>query len=341
MLKKQMIKFMIGTLTCVCVSLSGMVTSFASVEQDASRQLSVALSGKQNGYSTVYGNYSSLTEAESAIRVTMKDLDAPSYFNETNLYVQNSIVLNGNAYAVYSEIKSYRDIDDVDWKSLVSTFRLDGMTNLQKIIWVHEWICNKLSYDIGKDRTLSKCLSSGKAKCDEYAMIYAGILNELGIECRCVDGLVDGTNSGHMWNLVKVGDLWYFCDLTADDETDTYDNFLRGSKDDVFLMEHSKYMKGSRLCNGVADFSGYAISKRNYFYYTDTSFDNTYDLSDLPDVSFRAAKKASMKQVSLNGACYSRKNSVVKTRHLPGVVYGNVRDTDGVSRRYLVQVYGD
>lgn len=339
MLQNRFYRYLIGALTCACVSFSSIFTAYAGVEEDAVLQLSDAFSNKQNGYSTLYGNYSTLNEAEDAMSDTMKMLDAPSYFNETNLYVQNSIVMNGSAYAIYSEIKEYRDIDDVDWKTLVSTFKIDKLTKLQKMIWVHEWLCDKLTYDLGKNRTLSECLSSGKAKCDEYSMLYAGILNELGIECRCVDGLVNDTASGHMWNLVMVGNQWYFCDLTADDETDSYDNFLRGAADDVFLMDHSKYMKGSRLCNGIADFSGYPISKKNYFYYTDTSFDRTYDLADLPDVSKRAANKASFSQIHLFGRAYTKNGSKIKTRNIPGVMCGTVRDADGVLRKYLVQVY--
>lgn len=339
MLRKQILKSIIGTLACVCVLLGNSVVSFAGTEQESTQSLSSALMNKQSGYSVMYGNYSSQKEAENAVSDIMKALDAPSYFNETNLYVQNSIVLNGDTYAVYCEIKQYRNIDDVDWENLVSSFELDGLTDLQKMIWVHEWICNTLTYDIGQSRTLSECLASGKAKCDEYAMIYSRILTELGIECRCVDGLVDGTNSGHMWNLVKVGGEWYFCDLTADDETDSYDNFLRGLNDDVFLMNHDKYMNGSRLCNGIKDFSGYRISKSNYFYYTDTCFDRSYDLSDLPNVSVRASKKASFKQITLSGKHYTKNKSVIKTRNTPGVFYGRVKDDDGFSRMYLVQVY--
>lgn len=339
MLHNRFFKYLIGALTCACVSLTSITSASAGVVDDAARQLSDALSTGRNGYSSIYGNYASLAEAEDALSETMELVDAPSYFNETNLYVQNSIVMNGSAYAVYSEIKAYRDIDDVDWASLVSSFKIDKLTKLQKIIWVHEWLCNKLTYDLGKDRTLSTCLTTGKAKCDEYAMLYAGILNELGIECRCVDGVVNGTLSGHMWNLVRVGDLWYFCDLTADDATDSYDNFLRGSCDDVFLMEHSKYMKGSRLCNGIADFSGYAISKKNYFYYTDTSFERVYDLADLPDVSRKSANKASFNQVHLSGRAYTKKNSMIKTQSVSGVAYGSVRDADGILRKYMIQVY--
>lgn len=336
MRKKIFALFAFGFINLSCMTTNCMA---AVTENFAIDQINDALTYGNEDFDFTYGSYSSESEAEKACVNVSKAVDSPLKFLNGNFYLQNTIVPNGNTYTVSCSIKKYRNIDDVDWSSLAASFHLENATNLKKIIWVHEWICDQLSYSLGTDRTLASCLTGKKAKCDEYAMIYSNLLNELGVESRCVDGVIPGTNEGHMWNLVKLDGKWYYCDITEDDNTGTYDYFLKGSEDEIFLDNHSMFMSGDRLCNGVADFSGYKISKTNYFEYMEMSEDKDVDLYNLEDVTKKIAKKASAYVVSLKSSYCKRKGSVIRTKGHSGVIYGKIKAADGLLHNYLIQKY--
>jgi len=55
--------------------------------------------------------------------------------------------------------------------------------------------------------------------CEGYAKALKVICDNLGIPCVCVAGLSDKSRfgSGHMWNLVQIGGIWYLTDPTWDD----------------------------------------------------------------------------------------------------------------------------
>lgn len=64
-------------------------------------------------------------------------------------------------------------------------------------------------------------LSHG-AVCEGYAKAMKVICDRLGIPCVCVSGLSDRSRlgSGHMWNAVCIGGVYYLTDPTWDDEGD-------------------------------------------------------------------------------------------------------------------------
>ncbi len=309
-------------------------------DTSVSMELRTALADSRLGYETIYGPYPSAEEACAASSGIMASVDAPSYFLSDYLYVQNQIVTDGNLYYVRATIKQYRSgIDDVDWASVAGGFPIDGYTKLEKIAWIYQWVCENFSYSLGESRTLSECLSSGNAKCDEYAIIFAKLLEQFDIDCRCVDGITSDKSAGHMWNMVKVGNLWYYCDVCEDDMYGSFDLFLRGSEDDAFLLNHSAYMAGYRVCNGTGDFGGYRIAKENYFYFTQAIDEEKISLSDALGVANKDAKKASMESVLLGDGVYSKKGKYIYTDGECGVCFGRVRDEDGFMRRYLIYIY--
>ncbi len=101
-----------------------------------------------------------------------------------------------------------------------------GMTDLQKVIAVHDYIALNCEYD--KERLASGVANVPKesyaaygvfvnhiAVCQGYALAFKYLMNELGIECYIVTSDV----KNHAWNMVKIDGEYYQLDITWDDPT--------------------------------------------------------------------------------------------------------------------------
>ncbi|MEE3468149.1 MAG: transglutaminase domain-containing protein [Eubacterium sp.] len=112
------------------------------------------------------------------------------------------------------------------------------MSNYEKVRVIHDYVCDMITWtDNGKDivSTMYGALKNGKALCNSYALCMYKLLVEAGVPCKYVGGLAgSGRDSdGHAWNIVALGDHWYYLDATWDDPEDerTYNYFLKGSAD--------------------------------------------------------------------------------------------------------------
>ena len=64
-------------------------------------------------------------------------------------------------------------------------------------------------------------LKSNKGVCHSYTYLCQFALEQLGIECIRVDGLMkEDPDIGHMWLLVKLDGKFYHCDPTWDSHGD-------------------------------------------------------------------------------------------------------------------------
>ena len=109
------------------------------------------------------------------------------------------------------------------------------------------------------------------AVCQGYAMLYYRLAEETGLDCRIVSGTSRDQN--HAWNIVKLGDCYYYLDSTWDAGNTEYDYYLKGSAD--FSLNHTNEARFE-----TTEFkSSYNISSENfinqsldganeYFYYT-------------------------------------------------------------------------
>lgn len=80
-------------------------------------------------------------------------------------------------------------------------------------------------------------LVDGSAICEGYTRAFQLLLSVVGIESNCVYGL--GKEEFHMWNSVKLGDQWYYTDVTWDDGDNgkTYAYFNLSS--DILTESHT------------------------------------------------------------------------------------------------------
>lgn len=315
-MKKTILTFLTGI---IVVLFSSSICSAEVNENFAAQELQNAVDHQQEGYSVSYGNYYSYSEAEKAGKEIIHKMDNGKTFPQTLIYVSNRIVSNGTIYSVCSTVEKYRNINDIDWKTLAASFKIDNLTGIEKAVWIHQWLCDHLRYDLGKGRSLSECLESGLAKCDEYSIIYANLLNQLGVETVCADGFESGSSVGHMWNLVKLDGKWYYCDVSMDDETGSMDYFMKGYADDAFLCDHKQYMNGKYPNYIFTDCSRYNVSKSNYFSLMESTEDNKINLYDYAGISKKYAKNVKIKSVTVGcSGKYTKKERPYTPMEKPG-----------------------
>lgn len=132
---------------------------------------------------------------------------------------------NGNYFQDY--ITSLEDLNKLlsEIESLKTNIlkKADG-SNYNKIRYVHDYLVEKLSYDETRNsigiRDIYGALINEKAVCEGYAKAFKYLLDYLDIPCILVSGTSvgdDGSEEAHMWNYVKVNDIWYAVDVTFDD----------------------------------------------------------------------------------------------------------------------------
>lgn len=97
-------------------------------------------------------------------------------------------------------------------------------TNYQKIQYIHNWLIDNISYDTtyskSNIRNIYGALVSGEVVCEGYAKAFKYLLDKLDIPCILVSGEAvnsEDTRENHMWNYVKINEVWYAVDVTWDD----------------------------------------------------------------------------------------------------------------------------
>lgn len=110
---------------------------------------------------------------------------------------------------------------------------------------IHDYICNKISYAYDENGNASEAYwahnilgvslkNSGVCECYAETYLFLSYLTDL--DTLIVLGESGG--GGHVWNYVKVDDIWYGLDATWDDgDTISYNYFLVSSK--VMNQGHS------------------------------------------------------------------------------------------------------
>lgn len=94
-----------------------------------------------------------------------------------------------------------------------STFD-DKMTDLDKLVWIHEYIDEKIYYKDAntlKEHLAVPALMQGYGVCESYARLLMLFLKEFDIPCQPISG------GAHAWVAVKIDGKWYHVDPTWDD----------------------------------------------------------------------------------------------------------------------------
>lgn len=161
------------------------------------------------------------------------------YSGKHELYYKNGIIYFKLCY--YESLSQTKKVNE-KVPGILSKLKLDGKSNYEKVKAVHDYICELITYSYtGKDveSTMYGAVFNGKALCNAYSLCMYKLLVEAGVPCKIIGGTAgSGRDSGgHAWNIVALGDKWYYVDLTWDDSPEDskaeycYDYFLKGSSD--------------------------------------------------------------------------------------------------------------
>lgn len=84
---------------------------------------------------------------------------------------------------------------------------------------------------------------NNKVVCEGYAKAFQYILNIRGIDNIYIIGNASG--SGHAWNMIFIDNVWYYMDLTWDDQTDGYGYTYTCMPASLFESSHKAYTPSS------------------------------------------------------------------------------------------------
>ena len=135
----------------------------------------------------------------------------------------------------------------------------DGMSDLEKIIFIHDYLCIDVEYayedylngTVQPDaHSLKGALLDKSAVCDGYASAFQYYMLLLDIPCNTI------ISRDHAWNQVYVNGKWYFVDVTWDDPVWDYygsvsHQYLLKSKE-AFSKHDWSTVSGHEECNDTA-----------------------------------------------------------------------------------------
>lgn len=97
------------------------------------------------------------------------------------------------------------------------------MTDLEKIIAIHNWVTHNISYDYNQYLSntsqlipANQTLINRKGVCVNYALLTAALSRASGLEAKIIYGqaLRNGNWESHAWNEVKINNQWVIIDAT-------------------------------------------------------------------------------------------------------------------------------
>ena len=168
----------------------------------------------------------------------------------------------------------------------------DSMSDLDKALLLHDYLCLNFSYDESlKSNNMYSFLNEGMGTCQGYTYTYMEMLRAVGIECTFAasDSMV------HIWNLVKLDGVWYHVDVTWDDTPEVFgicesDNFLKSDKA-ISTNHRDWYSPNDVVCDS------YDYDSENYTSYIttlvgsgDVNGDGEVDVLDLVLLECESAK---------------------------------------------------
>ena len=112
----------------------------------------------------------------------------------------------------------------------------------EKVRIVYTYVIDHTQYQTGEDdQSIAGVFWKKSAVCAGYAGAVQYLLERLDIPCIYVDGSTKGSTEGHAWDIVKIGQEYYYVDATNGDQPD----FLNG---EAAQLEEHKTIIYDYLC---------------------------------------------------------------------------------------------
>lgn len=145
--------------------------------------------------------------------------------------IKSSINDNGEITLKVFYLYSEKRINEITEKveKILNSLNINDLEDYDKIKTVHDYIINNVKYDVDRNEVNDSKYESynaygplfqGYATCNGYTDLMAIFLTKMGFDNYKIATTKDEisySNTGHIWNAVKVNDEWLHLDLTWDD----------------------------------------------------------------------------------------------------------------------------
>ncbi len=139
---------------------------------------------------------------------------------------------------------------------LVSSFGFtESTTEREKVDTIYQWLCDNVTYDYDNLEDESYTLKftayaamiHKSAVCEGYAVLFYRLAEECGLDARVITGKAGEKMEAHGWNIVKIGDEYYYLDATwdAEKQPEDYDYYLKGEGDFPSHYNDDKFNEAS------------------------------------------------------------------------------------------------
>ena len=170
--------------------------------------------------------------------------DNPSVFyvdNKLNCNYNNQYFIVKIAYSIKkSEAEEYAERITQFLKKYFSKY-ITGYSEYQKALIIHDSIVKNMQYKDDKKSIRHNIIGPIFEKtgvCEGFSELAKLIGDYIGVNVQCIYSDDDGSEAGHMWNLVKINGDWYHMDITYD-----------LCKNDVIKIAHQYFLITDEFCS--------------------------------------------------------------------------------------------
>ncbi|MDR1571232.1 MAG: PASTA domain-containing protein [Clostridiales Family XIII bacterium] len=208
------------------VFVNGYETGFDAYKIDGSNYYKLRDLGAMLEFGVAYNEASDTVELTKAPAPSTGDPEASGLSRQTKQLSE----LTSEEIEEYNEGLSGEVVSDkekqaaVDAKidEVIARYIRPGMSDLDKERVIHDWLIINTTYGVcgniaSGEHTPYNLVIMGHGVCSAYARTMKLFMDELGIPCEYVSGYPVGGGTGHAWNRVQIGGVWYELDVTWDE----------------------------------------------------------------------------------------------------------------------------
>lgn len=177
------------------------------------------------------------------------------------------------------EYSTRYDFTEYETKCLnaIKEMNVDGKSDYDKALALNKWVhaqINDTSVSTAEGQSGMKGIMERKGVCNAFATLSCYLGRCLGLDILYESG--DTWDDGHAWNLIKIGDEWYYTDTSC--PVDVLSNFLQGKswlKCNIETLD-SQFKNYDKIYNipAIGYDEKYSTCEHNWSLYsgTDSSF---------------------------------------------------------------------
>ncbi len=156
----------------------------------------------------------------------------------------------------------------------------DNWTDMQKALYVHDWIAVNYHYDMdlyfdegNEIHFMMDMMKNGRGVCQAYSQTFLYFMRKLGISVNMVMSITDN----HSWDIIKLDGRWYHVDVTYDDPIINTNlnvdfDYLGRVQHDHFLLSNSEIIADGQHDNWFIPYETDEIVSAYYSYNGNSAF---------------------------------------------------------------------